>query len=124
MTSGAVTMIQARLGGLLQLLGSTPVTHIDALRLVTAVGDTMERTFRAGDILLVDTGVTHAAQDGIYVLRSVDDLLFRRLQRRADGSWLLISDSDRYTPEIVPRERKADFSIVGRVVYCWSGRTL
>jgi phage repressor protein C with HTH and peptisase S24 domain len=119
-----VTMVRASERGLRQRLGATPHTGIGNLRLVTAHGDSMRGTFEEGDLLLVDTGVNEVRGDGVYVLRGPDTLLIKRVQKRGDGSWLLLSDNPLYPPDPVPREARADYAVLGRVLLAWATRTV
>lgn len=115
-----ITYIRVSEEGLRRTLAGTPITHLAALRLVTARGFSMQPTFRHGDPLLVDTGVQHVELDGVYVLRGPDGAQVKRVQKRRDGL-LLISDNKTYEPELVAREDTAAYQVLGRVVYVWAG---
>jgi hypothetical protein len=119
-----VTMVKASTTGLRQRLGPTPHTGMANLRLVTAHGDSMRGTFEEGDLLLVDTGVNEVRGDGVYVLRGPDALLIKRVQKRGDGSWLLLSDNPLYPPDPVPREAREQYRVLGRVLLAWATRTV
>jgi hypothetical protein len=119
-----VTMVRASETGLRQRLGPTPHTGIANLRLVTARGDSMRGTFEEGDLLLVDTGVDEVLGDGVYVLRGPEALLIKRVQKRGDGSWLLLSDNPLYPPDPVPREAREQYRVLGRVLLAWATRTV
>lgn len=95
-----------------------------ALAVITAYGDSMEPTFRDGDILLVDRGVTDLRVDTVYVLEFNKELYIKRIQRRRDGSVEIISDNKNYTPEIVPPEEKESVRVLGRVLYAWNGKRI
>ena len=59
--------------------------------------------------------------DGIYLMRSGDALLVKRLQFLPDGEIRVISDNPAYEPFTVhPSDGESDFNIVGRIV--WAGR--
>ncbi len=119
-----VTMVKASTSGLRRRLGPTPHTGMANLRLVTAHGDSMRGTFEEGDLLLVDTGVNEVGADGVYVLRGPDALLVKRVQKRGDGSWLLLSDNPLYPPDPVPREARAQYRVLGRVLLAWATRVV
>ncbi len=95
------------------------------LYLIHVVGESMEPTLAAGDIILVDhrpgaQGVTH---DGIYVLRMDGGLLVKRLQRLPGHRIKLSSDNSAYDPfELSLDSAGNDLQIIGRVV--WSGRRM
>lgn len=87
-----------------------------------AVGDSMHPTIRDGDLLLVDTTERSVGSFGIYVLELGGERLVKRVQRKVDGSLVLISDNPVYEPDTVPAELAQDLVVVGRVV--WAGGTL
>lgn len=119
-----VTMVKASTSGLRRRLGPTPHTGMANLRLVTARGDSMRGTFEEGDLLLVDTGVNEVRADGVYVLRGPEALLVKRVQKRGDGSWLLLSDNPLYPPDPVPREAREQYRVLGRVLLAWATRAV
>jgi phage repressor protein C with HTH and peptisase S24 domain len=92
------------------------------LMLETAVGESMVPTIHDGDLLLVDTTDRRFREFGIYVLEYVGQRLVKRVQRKLDGSLLLISDNAIYEPERIPPERTEGVEVLGRVV--WSGGKL
>ncbi|MBF0437208.1 MAG: helix-turn-helix domain-containing protein [Magnetococcales bacterium] len=95
------------------------------LVLISAVGDSMTPTIDEGDMLLVDMRESQA-QDlrngAIYVLRIDSQLYAKRIQRRMDGSIVVMSDNKIYSEEVISGEKLAGIIFVGRVV--WVGRTL
>lgn len=119
-----VTLVKASATGLRQRLGPTPHTGLPNLRLVTAHGDSMRGTFEEGDLLLVDTGINDVRGDGVYLLRGPDALLIKRVQKKGDGSWLLLSDNPLYQPDLVSREARADYQVLGRVLMAWATRVV
>jgi hypothetical protein len=119
-----VTLVKASETGLRQRLGPTSHTGVANLRLVTARGDSMRGTFEEGDLLLVDTGVNEVLADGVFLLRGPEALLIKRVQKKGDGSWLLLSDNPRYQPDLVPREARAGYQVLGRVLLAWASRTV
>lgn len=91
------------------------------LVLVMMTGESMEPTLGKDDVLLVNRRVGSARSDGIYLMRSGDALLVKRLQFLPDGETRVISDNPAYEPFTVhPSDGDSDFKIVGRVV--WAGR--
>lgn len=116
-----VTLVRVTVEGLRRQLGATRVTSMGALRLVAAFGDSMRPTFDDGDMLVVDTGVQAVGQDGVYVLRGPDDILVKRVQRKSDGAWLLISSNREYETERIAPDERDGFAVVGRVVFAWRG---
>jgi phage repressor protein C with HTH and peptisase S24 domain len=87
--------------------------------LETATGESMTPTIRDGNTLLVDTTDRTFRNFGIYVLEINGQRLVKRVQRKHDGSLVLISDNTAYQPDTVDKEAAGDVVVVGRVV--WSG---
>lgn len=93
------------------------------LALITGVGDSMRPTFEDGDALLVDRGVKEIKVDAVYCVALNEELYVKRLQRRPDGTVLMISDNTAYEAYQV-NPRKDRISILGRVVMTWNARRL
>ena len=90
------------------------------LAMITGCGDSMEGTFDHGDVLFVDTGVDTITMDAVYILRLDDDLYIKRLQRKPDGSILMISDNAKYSPYTIENCRKEKLQVLGRIVGIWN----
>jgi phage repressor protein C with HTH and peptisase S24 domain len=89
----------------------------DNLQLEIAAGDAMGPTIRHGDTILIDTADRTLRNAGIYVLQVNDQRLVKRVQRRHDGSLVLISDNSVYQPDIIDPAAAAGVVVVGRVVW-------
>ena len=93
----------------------------EALSVIHVEGDSMLPTLADGDNILVDTDDRERLRDGIYVLRTDDALLVKRLSVNPATKRLTIrSDNDAY-----PSWDNCDpatVSVIGRVV--WVGRRL
>jgi phage repressor protein C with HTH and peptisase S24 domain len=89
------------------------------LLLEAAVGESMQPTIRDNDLLLIDMTDRKLREFGIYVLEFRGERLVKRVQRKLDGSLLLISDNAIYEPERIPPERAHEVTVIGRVV--WGG---
>lgn len=63
------------------------------LTIITGFGDSMSPTFRSGDPLLVDRGVSSMDSDGVYVFTVGDMLHIKRLQQVGVGKVRVISDN-------------------------------
>jgi phage repressor protein C with HTH and peptisase S24 domain len=87
--------------------------------LETATGESMVPTIRDGNMLLIDTTDRTFRNFGIYVLEINGERLVKRVQRKHDGSLVLISDNAAYQPDAVDKEAANDVVVIGRVV--WSG---
>jgi phage repressor protein C with HTH and peptisase S24 domain len=89
------------------------------LLLETAVGESMTPTIRDGNTLLIDSTDQTFRNFGIYVLEINGQRLVKRVQRKHDGSLVLISDNSAYQPDPVDKAAAEDVTVVGRVV--WAG---
>lgn len=98
-------------------------TAAENLALITGVGDSMKPTFEDGDALLVDRGIKEIKVDAVYCVALNEELYVKRLQRRPDGTVLMISDNSAYEAYPV-NPRKDRISILGRVVMTWNARRL
>ena len=100
------------------------VCNVDPTKLVleTAVGESMTPTIRDGSTLLIDSTDQTFRNFGIYVLELNGQRLVKRVQRKHDGSLVLISDNNAYQPDTVDREAADGVYVVGRVV--WAGGTV
>ncbi len=93
----------------------------EALSVIRVAGDSMLPTLADGDNILVDTDDREQLRDGIYVLRTDDALLVKRLSVNPATKRLTIrSDNDTYPSwdDCDP----AGVAVIGRVV--WVGRRL
>ena len=100
------------------------VCGVDPEKLVleTAVGESMTPTIRDGNTLLLDSADRTFRNFGIYVLEVNGQRLVKRVQRKHDGSLVLISDNSAYQPDTVDRDEASGVTVVGRVV--WAGGTV
>lgn len=84
---------------------------------VQVVGDSMSPTLIDGETIIIDRGVREVVVDDIYVVDMLGQRLVKRLQRKTDGSLVIISDNQAYERESVPRNRVGEISVVGRKVW-------
>ena len=96
------------------------VTNAEDLAVLTGYGDSMAGTFADGAQLIVDRGVTEVKVDAVYVLALNDELYVKRLQRRPNGSILMISDNKKYEPYLIQDTERDRFMVLGRVVGVWN----
>ncbi|SDH90334.1 S24 family peptidase [Roseospirillum parvum] len=99
-------------------LGADP----NQLALIAAAGDSMEPSIRAGDLLLIDTGVTRVIDDAVYVLLSGSELLVKRVQKFLSGALTIKSDNPAYAPENLTPAEAETLCVAGRVR--WIGRLI
>ncbi|HZR35702.1 MAG TPA: LexA family transcriptional regulator [Nevskia sp.] len=95
-----------------------------SLQFITGYGDSMEPTFSDGDVLLVDAGIYEVRIDAVYVLERENEIFIKRLQRRPDGSLLMISDNKNYQPFAIERDRLGEYKVRGRVILAWNAKRL
>lgn len=99
-------------------------SSLSNLAIITGYGDSMEGTFSDGDLLLVDRGVTDIKIDAVYVLAVGDELYIKRVQRRPDGTLLMLSDNPKYAPYEIRSGEVDRFQVLGRVLLAWNARRL
>ncbi len=100
------------------------VTSVSMLEIVSSCGDSMEPTIASQSLVVVDRNQSRLIRDGIFCFRRESDLLIKRVQRRLDGSILLLSDNPAYQPQVVDKEELARAQIIGRVVYVFNGKSI
>ncbi len=79
----------------------------------------MEDTISDGDLLLVNTQEPRIKDNAIYAISVNGDLIVKRVQRRLDGTIMVMSDNPRYRPEEVPPHTADQLRVIGQVV--WHG---
>ncbi|MCM2973478.1 XRE family transcriptional regulator [Larsenimonas suaedae] len=93
---------------------SEQAASVSQLVALTVVGDSMADTLNSGDIVLVDRSKTRP--DGVFLVRVGDALRIKRVQQMAGGALSLVSDNNRYQPELVPPERLGEVEVLGQVL--------
>ncbi len=83
------------------------------IKIVKAVGDSMQPTINDGDFVFVDISSQSMGSDGIYVLSGETGLSVKRLQNDYNGNVTIISDNKLYNARPIPMN---DIHILGRVV--------
>jgi phage repressor protein C with HTH and peptisase S24 domain len=91
------------------------------LVLVFVKGDSMEPTISDNNTLMIDTS-QQALEDGhIYVIRTNDHLVVKRIQNTLEG-FILISDNKEYEKVMITYSKAEDLQVIGKVV--WLGKDL
>lgn len=106
------------------LASITSYSNLENLALITGYGDSMEGTYNDGDLLLVDRGVNEIKIDAVYVLGLDGELYIKRIQRRPDGSLLMLSDNKNYAPYEIKNSEIGTFQVLARVLLVWSAKRL
>lgn len=71
--------------------------------LIQAVGDSMNPTFNAGTLLLLNTKVNQIKNDSIYVVNRDDELIVKRVQGLWNGQVKIKSNYPKYEPPITQK---------------------
>ena len=85
--------------------------------IISVSGDSMEPTIPGGSSIIVDRKRTEPREERIFVMRTEDGVVVKRLSKDEDGRWQVVSDNPKW--ETVPMLYDTD--IIGEVR--WSGRT-
>ncbi|CAK7026712.1 S24 family peptidase [Saezia sanguinis] len=100
-----------------------PVTEHFNLRFIHASGDSMEPTFKSGDVILVDSGIHTVDFDGIYVLEAQQKLFIKRVSQNLSGQYTITSDNPKVkTVDVL--DGHTEVVILGRVLWAWEGKRL
>jgi phage repressor protein C with HTH and peptisase S24 domain len=92
------------------------------LRITTAEGDSMSPTFEHDSTLMVDASVTSIKIDGVYVIDSNGQKFVKRMQRKLQGGYLMISDNPKFPPQEIPQDDVEHLRVLGRVLCEWTPR--
>lgn len=98
------------------------ITSAHNLRIASGRGDSMLGTYSHGDMLFIDCGVNGVPFDGVYAFMLNEQLYIKRLQKRPDGAYNMISDNKQYDTFIITT--RDSFHVFGRVVCAWNGKRL
>lgn len=97
---------------------------IDNLALLNAVDDSMQESFKVGDTLLIDKGVTELTSDGIYLFKLESETFIKRLQRLPGGSVRVISDNNRYESFEITSKMREKLIVTARILLVWNARKM
>lgn len=97
------------------LLRSLGRSSAEGLRFVEAEGDSMEPLIADGARVLVDTR-DDRLREGVFAFRLGDELRIKRLRRRGVDGIEILSENDRYEPELLQGEQLDHFAILGRAL--------
>jgi phage repressor protein C with HTH and peptisase S24 domain len=100
------------------------ITGPQNLTFITGYGDSMEATFKHGDVLFVDRGVLDIKLDAVYVFAMNEELFIKRLQRLPTGTMKVISDNKKYESYVLDATERAELHVLGRVVGAWNWQRL
>ena len=91
----------------------------DRLVVIRAVGDSMTPTINSGDSLLIEVS-PHYAGDGLYCVQLHETLFAKRVQRKPDQSYQLLSENPSYPTMAITEEDGCSFRLIGRIL--WVGK--
>jgi phage repressor protein C with HTH and peptisase S24 domain len=89
------------------------------LVLVFTKGDSMEPTISDNNTLMIDTSQQELQDGHIYVIRTNNHLVVKRIQNTLNG-FILISDNKEYERVDITYDEAEDLQVIGRVV--WIGK--
>lgn len=84
---------------------------------IQVAGDSMSPTLIDGETIMIDRGVREIEVDGIYVVHLGGRRLVKRIQRKFDGTLVIISDNQAYERETISRGHVQDVVVLGRMVW-------
>lgn len=95
--------------------------NLSKIRIITAIGDSMESTIHGGDVLFIDESVRYFDGEGIYIIHTPDGLRAKRLHKTALGHLNIISDNPKYPIESYKDEAEINQIIIcGKVKGAWA----
>lgn len=96
------------------------ITAVQNVGLAEIATDDMAPDLHVGDNVLIDTGATTVAVDGVYLLTRDDDAFVRRVQKQLDGGFMITADPSRHQPLKVENMKR--FRVLGRVLLAVGAR--
>jgi len=79
-------------------------------------GDVMSPSIDAGDLVM--SKVDHKyISDGVYVIQLYDGICIRRVQRKSQDEFSLLSDNGKYLEQDVQLNDGSNFKLIGRVIW-------
>ena len=93
-----------------------------AVRIITAIGDSMMPTIQPNQKVAIDLGHTVPSPAGIYAIHDGDDLTLKRVERDMEASektYLVTSDNPRYKSFRLGFEDQTTYRICGRMIATW-----
>ena len=94
------------------------------LFILSAETDSMEPTIKHDALLIVDKRIDRIITEGIYILRRGDTILIKRIRKLSEDTIELISDNPAYGKESIKLSNQPGVTILGKVIYIWSGRKI
>ena len=83
----------------------------DRCRIIGVIGESMEPALPDGCVILLDRNRTKRREGQIFVVRTEDGLIVKRLGKDKKGNWLLVSDHPEWKPVSWPK----DAVVIGEV---------
>ena len=96
----------------------------DNLFILSAESDSMEPTINHDALLIVDKSIDRIITEGIYILKRGDTILIKRIRKLSEDTIELISDNPSYGKETIKLNNQPEITILGKVIYIWSGRKI
>jgi len=89
-------------------------TSPEFIKMLRVSGDSMDPTLKDGDFVLADFSFNHFGADGLYLVRTSNHFIIRRLQQISSNELVLISDNANYKSVSLPF-KKVD--IAGKIIF-------
>jgi len=86
---------------------------VKTIEAINVTGESMEPSLNDGDIIFVDVSKNKYSKDGIYAIYTEDGLLVKRIQKRADSNFDIISDNNIFSNQTID---KNNLTIYGKVI--------
>lgn len=101
------------------------ISSVENLALIPAFGPSMEPTFRSGDLLIVDRGVTAIRNDAVYVFSFNGQTFVKRIIRNPVTKTITAkSDNELHGSFEIDNSHADDLHVLGMVLYAWRGKKL
>ena len=82
----------------------------------------MEPTISDNNTLMIDTSQRDMIDGSIYVIRTDNHLVVKRVQKLINKGLLLLSDNKDYKEQMIEPNEANDLEVIGRVV--WIGKDI
>lgn len=92
----------------------------DQLAAIRITGDSMSPTLQTEDTVVIDLTKTNLDYDGLFVVRSGENLLIKRISRGTRRSTVMVVSDNAHYPNV--ESERTELDVVGKVI--WYGRQI
>lgn len=93
-----------------------PYAHQENIKVITALGDSMEPVVKDGDAVFIDIKDNDFVREGIYAVLVDGELFIKRIQRLPGKCLRFKSENPSYDPFDVAADSNIEVRIIGRVI--------